>query len=1134
MLTIYKASAGSGKTFNLALEYIKALLGKKNPDGTYTLADLRKERRRHRHILAITFTNKATEEMKTRIIKELASLGNASSSDNPSEYAKILTQHFHCDLEALAKNASIALQQLLFDFNFFSVSTIDSFFQLVLRTFAREIDKPGNFEIELNNHLAMAMAASMMLRELETSEHPQSTPVGSWIKQLMEDKLEVGEKFNIFNSDEGESGVYGTMISFLSRMNDETFKENAADVLEYLSDPTRIDSFRRQLFASIRNFTIEVSAKAKAITEFFEKNGVDLVGSKMLNSTLTSRIRTWQTGKFSWEEKSAAIPAIASGEKTPLTSDYAKGKKPVLAGIEHMATDIATCFMRNSILSRIYTKVLDGIYYLGLMGHAARYIDRFRRENNLILLSDTNDLLGTIISDSDTPFIYERLGVQLQHYLIDEFQDTSRMQWHNLRPLIANSESTDNDNLIIGDEKQSIYRFRNADASLLHKKVAEDFPGSHRTRGNAEGENTNFRSYENIVKFNNEFFTTLADTLGADTYGNVVQNIAEKNIGKGGHVKLISYPASNEEGFAKFSLDYTAKEIRRLTEAGYRYSDITILVIRRKEGIKVVNYLVSEHPDIRISSDEALLINSNPTVRLILSVLQLVQASRQNNSISNEKEYATPHEISLIIRRLQYLLSRGHDLDSAISLVRSTENDTAADTISMINERHSSTLMSMVEYIESAFIDPETRERDKAFITAFNDHLADYCSTHNSDLHSFLQWWKLASDKFSVPSAEDVDAVRVMTVHKSKGLQSKCVIIPYFKASIVSQKQSDWYDSVPLPGISQDVIPPIMSLPVFKQLTDSCSPFRQQALEFRRENTLDALNLTYVAFTRAIAELTIIAGKEDSSTVAPWLTAGTASGKFGSARWQPLEIYPTPTDGTEEESTPTTKQKKPVQPFIFEFGESTLNSISDKDRRADEERKRSTLKAPEFKSTFRTDTDRYTCIEDPSQPEYLDSPDAASAPSDKLTATEEQIRGDLLHRVLSLIHRADDLDHAFDRVAQSRRIDRTRRTEYLDILKKAFADNPEHVRRWFIDFDHTLNERPIYLPERQATYRPDRVVWTNDDTVEIVDYKFTAAASDEHITQVRGYMYLLRAMGFGNVRAYLWYLLTGEIKEVRL
>jgi len=1116
MLTIYKASAGSGKTFTLALEYIKALLGKKQPDGSYCLADLRHERNRHRHILAITFTNKATEEMKTRIIKELNDIALSTGGNRPSDYARILTDTFHCDFDTLGHAAQLALQQLLFDFNFFNVSTIDSFFQLVLRTFAREIDKPGNFEIELNDYFAMSMAAAMMLRELDTTDRPYATAVGAWIKQLMEDKLDIGDKFNIFNADAGESGVYAAMVGFLNKMNNETFKEHSGEVLEYLQDTTKIETFRKEMKLAVKEFSDNVTARARKLKTFCAREGIDPRNEKMLDSTLLNRIDAWAAGKIEWKEDSKKILAIAAGDKSPFTADFAKGRKPVIAGLEDMAVDAARALVDNIAMHNIYVSLLDGIYYLGLMGHAMKYIDRFRRENNLILLSDTNDLLGTIISDSDTPFIYERLGVQLHHFLIDEFQDTSRMQWQNIRPLIANSEATDNDNLIIGDEKQSIYRFRNADATLLHSRVAKDFPTSHRKRGDSPGENTNYRSRETIVHFNNTFFRNLSEILKADTYDNVEQQVPTNKTGSGGHIKLLRYPASKAEIFDEFAHEYTVREIKRLTEAGYRYSDIAILVGRRADGEAIVNYIIANHPDIKVTSDEALLLTTNASVRLIISVLQLVQASRHKEKPTNTTGYATTREVGLIIQRLQYMLSLGMSLDKALEKLDISGDNSVADIIVTINKQRSSTLMSMIEFIEAKIIDHDTRERDKAFITAFNDCVADYCKVHNSDLHSFLRWWDISARNITIPSSEETDAVRVMTVHKSKGLQFECVIMPCFKTQIVSRNQSDWYTAVSLPGITTSAIPPIMSLPASTILLDEHSPFRSQACKFRMANTIDALNLTYVAFTRAISELTVIAGKDDESTVAPWLTLATTDPtQYGGAEWK----Y-------------TSTDSSGVALSVLEIGEPTRKTVTAGETARNVQKQKDMLAAPEFVSTFRSDLQQFTCIPDDDETDYELTPDAGATETDISANTEERRRGHLLHRVLSLMHTADDLGHAFERVAHARRLDPSRRKEYLNILTRAFANDNPLINRWFNNFISTLNERPVYLPERKVTYRPDRIVRTADNCVDIIDYKFTANQDTAHRTQVRGYMNVLRSMGYDNVRAYLWYMLSDTIEEV--
>ncbi len=1122
MLTIYKASAGSGKTFTLALEYIKALLGAKQPDGSYKPADLRRERNRHRHILAITFTNKATEEMKTRIIKELSDIAAYRPGCEPSDYARILAPFLHCDYETLAASASLALEQVLFDFNFFNVSTIDSFFQLVLRTFAREVDKPGNFDIELNDYFAMSMAAAMMLRELDTTERPYATPVGAWIRRLMEDKLEAGDRFDVFNTDSGDKGVHYAMVSFLSKMNNEDFKEHATEVMQYLEDPGRIDNFRRQMLTEMRRIIAETQAAAGKVLALCSTNGIDLTTEKMLNKTIVSRLYDWAAGNIDWTDSTSTIAGVANGSKSVLTADYKNGKKAVLSGLEELATKAVVTYTSSRTIMRIYPLVLDGIYYLGLMGHAMTYIDRFRRDNNLILLSDTNDLLGSIISTSDTPFIYERLGVQLHHFLIDEFQDTSRMQWHNLRPLLSNSEASDHDNLIIGDEKQSIYRFRNADAGLLHSRVAADFPHSHKLRGNDPGENTNYRSRENIVRFNNAFFSRLATSLGVDTYGNVVQTPSK--TGTGGLVKLITCPAPNKQAFNAFAHAYTASEIHRFLAAGYRASDIAILVDRRRDGEAIVNYLVANHPDIKVTSDEALLVNSNSTVRLIVSVLQLVEASRHKEPATDSHGYAGRREVALIIQRLQFLLSTGKNLTEAIDIIVNEGTESVSRRIDSINEHRSSTLMSLVEYIEATLVEPAVRERDKAFIIAFNDYVADYCATHTADLHSFLRWWRVSSSKLAIPSAEDTDAVKVLTVHKSKGLQYQCVILPSFITDIVSSFQSDWYSAVSLPGIAPDVIPPIMSLKASDILSAEDSPFCTQAKIFRDANTLDALNLAYVAFTRAVSELTVIGGGNRSGSVSPWLSAGTAD----------LADFESFAQVTRETITPDTPELNPgdTEVEVLLIGSPTKKS-ADADRQAkDEQRRRDILSAAKFESTFRSDLQQFTCIPADDAADYDDTTDYMAAVSDTFVASEERERGDILHRVLSLVHDRSDLEHAFERVAYSRRLDRERRREYAAILRQAFATDNPLIDRWFVDFSHTLNERPVYLPEREMTLRPDRVVCHSDGSVDIVDYKFTSRRHDDHITQVRGYLRLLKAMGYSQVRAWLWYLLSGDILEV--
>lgn len=1101
MLTIYKASAGSGKTFTLAYEYIKDLLGAKDEQGRYTLAALRGEGgHRHRHILAITFTNKATDEMKGRIVHELYDIATRNPDAN---YTRMLVKEFGCSEDQLAKAAGVALRQILFDFSLFNVSTIDSFFQTVLRTFAREVDKPGNFEVELNDRYAIAMGASMMLNDLNATLTPEATREGAWVKQFMEDKIEQGDGFDLFNR---KGTIHSAMVSFINRISHEDFKEKLPEVKEYLDDPVRLDSFRKELLRLIALKDADIKRQAKNIDSELSDAGIDL--AEAIEKSRLQRVMTWMTvAPVTDDFKAAGVNALADGNTDKLTRS---GKNAVILP-PGLADAFVTLFREARQWAtdrKIYNLILDGIYYLGFMGYTLNYIDEYRRENNIILLSDTNQLLRTIIGGSEAPFIYERLGTELHHFLVDEFQDTSKMQWDNLFPLVNNSHAEDYDNLVIGDEKQSIYRFRNADSSLLREKVASQFDRV-KPRGENPGENTNYRSYPAVVKFNNDLYSAIASSHKVQSYANVVQDTGPKHAGKGGHVVVKVLPSKKKSEYEAMVLPDLAERILEFRGRGYRFGDMAVLVRKRDEAETVVQYLAMEYGGrISVMSDESLLLTSCPTVRLIVSMLRLIQAARRPDTasdVASTSGYASKKEVELMLHRIEFHISNGSTPAEAISLVEKG-NPEINELVDYIDSLRSSTLMTLVEHVISTVISKEVRERDKAYVIAFRDCVADYCTRYSNDLHAFLRWWDASSEKLTIPGSDNEDAVRVMTIHKSKGLEMKCVLLPFMNYDMYKSSEEAWYTlEKPIPGIDPSLVPPLLSIPGRKELGDESSPVRGQYLRNVEAQTLDTLNTTYVATTRAVAELVLYTDDSASADcISSWISSSLP-----------------PADNIDDIDGGGK---------TYEYGAPTVYQKKDDDNKKDD--KPLTDSPAGFDAVFREDTQDFTRIPDDGEPEYEDDEDAAAGK--EIVSPDDLERGNVLHQVLSLVHKASDLEHAFERVAHARRLDSGKRREFIEILRHAFSGSESHelLRGWFHSFSRCVTERPIYVPSEGVNFRPDRVVWLPDGKVQIVDYKFTAHSLPGHHTQVRNYLRLMRQMGYTDAEGYLWYPLSGEIVAV--
>lgn len=1130
MLTIYKASAGSGKTYRLALEYVRLLLGVKDEaSGCYRL-DLPRytgaapRAAAHRHILAITFTNKATEEMKRRIVDELASL--ASDHADGSADCDLVTEliaEFGCTREELRAVAARALRSLLFDYHHFNVSTIDSFFQTVLRSFAREIDRQGDYSLELNDDLAVSTGIGLMLDDLNYGRPQRRAHIMEWIRNYTMDLVGKGKDGSLFN----RSGfLLRRLAAYVRKMGSEVFKKQSSEVLAYLEDPARMKAFTEAISNRIASLSAPLAERARGLIGHYRSSGFD---DAAIPSTVWRIIDTVITGEplnpvtaF----KSIGVRKVLGFDESGDTSFYVKkylpgGKNPVFppddftAGLCSLMQDCRAAAVESTVLRQI-AAACPSLEFLGFTWH---YINRFRTENNLILLSDTNDLLQRIIGESSAPFIYERIGVVLRHFLIDEFQDTSHMQWHNLKRLVENSLAEGCDNLIIGDEKQAIYRFRNSDSSLLHHVVMnEDFPDDSVLRGNNASENTNYRSAADIVRFNNALFTRIAANCGLEGYENTIQTPKKKDVP--GLVRIYDTAglASINGMPAEFAI--TAREIIRQHEAGYRWSDIAVLMRRRDEAEQMVSYLLKYHPGIRVLSDEALLLRNSPAVKTVVSMLKLVAESYGStppdrmNSTTGTPVFGTSGDIRLMISRYDYFHSDGYGSGDALrhaldAPAGDNEAQDINDSVADIRSSHASGLVSLVETIIAKKVPPSRRVSEYAYLAAFQDEVIGYCSKFNPSVHAFLEWWDEASAKLAISAGTGQDAVAVMTVHKSKGLQWACVHVPFGDWELVRNDDNVWIHPH-LDFVDPAVVPPLLAVDINAASAMPGSPLYAEAMRNRSEQLVDNVNTTYVAYTRPERELTVCfrARKQAGAEVFKALAA-PAAGKDPEFCTD-LAAYMRENSGDGP---------------VFQLGEPTAPLP-----RQETVSPSGVHRSGDYRVYLRPDTSRYTTIDDVTADagdimSDSERPDETSLHEPLLPENLRQAaeRGIHLHSVMADIDSLSDIDTALARAAVRLRLEPDVTAEYTAIISRAFDSAGEHVDRWFADGVTALREQSIYVPERDITLRPDRIVIDGDGSVEVVDYKFTAEPLPGHRRQVEGYVALLRSMGYEKVTGYLWY-----------
>lgn len=931
MINIFKASAGSGKTHTLSKTYLDLLLK----------AD---SKTAYRNILAVTFTNKATEEMKERILRDLAEEGKT----NP--------------------RAREILINLLHDYGSFSVSTIDKFFQQALRAFSRELGSSGNYQIELDK---ASLTKEAMDRVLDDLTEKDKDLLGWFTKQL-ETALDNGESFHL------ESSLY-------------EMAEEFGDVNEK--------------FTYDKKKLTELKEKCKEIVDTFHK---DVYENALCIDTTT------------WGKTAAKGLAQYAGAQTKYKDSVKAANATTLAKL----AETAGCEAMYALMNpqgrrwkeyRTARMVENVIFTLGLAEEFYSKLAIIEEEKGVISLDESTSLLRDIIDGSDAPFIYEKLGVRFNHFLLDEFQDTSVVQWENFKPLLANSVSEGYSNIIVGDVKQSIYRWRNSDWNLLDKEIEENFKGKVEVITLKE----NWRSTQSIVNFNNEFFTFAADNLGLSTiYADVKQEVKVEDSQEG----------CVTVDFCEDELEMIDGYIEQAVAAGAKMSDMAILLRTNGEGKKVAEYLLSK--GYSVISDDSLDLKSSLIIRKIVSYLH----SLCNNSDS-----------------LNTYLSESLEIDS---------------------EREYHSLLDLVDGVikDLSETHPDEIKGQTLFIQSFMDDILEWTSIHGNDLRQYLKHWE--ESKIAISSPNDPNAIRITTVHKSKGLAFPIVIFPFAEKVGLFKEDTLWchLDSDAEMGESFNSIFPVV---LGKSSGDS---FFSESLKNEMEmQRIDNLNIFYVCLTRARKEMHIIAKNPPKS-----LIDGKSSPNDLS---QLLYLY--------------------CEQNGYTFGSPY---------RWNEASKKEDSEIEEFDAEYET----YGMNPEACSRRFVASSDAWDYFSEEGIGQSKRLRGIEQHALLSRIRTSDDAPEVLRSIEPQTR----------ELLLERISAHSE----WFSPELKTLNEVAI-IDSFGNTNRPDRVLVDEEGRVTVIDFKF-GEEDEKYSGQVRRYMRLFREMGYGEVSGYIWYVPIDKIIQV--
>ncbi len=1139
LLELQRASAGSGKTFTLAKKFLWYFLTIRTAGDKRRLRTNAELNDSLSHILAVTFTNKATNEMQQRIVEKLYDLAYPekylarNSSGRLPDYLDEFCKDLNVTQDELSRLCRKALSILLNNYSDFQVSTIDSFFQLVLRTFAYESDLNDSYQIELDSEFLRKVGIDSTLEDINNEK--ASSEVSYWIDELMKRSRMKGEKWNIFQKKEKRSS-YELLLSALKKLETEDFKQIRDELENYFkNNPDFILLYER--------LTDKYAPLPKKAFDDL-KSKAQLLISKLEPFEDSHNSRKHLGRMYGHANKVLACRYDKKPEKafTVIPDDFFQEDNSKFTGILKAYPDldknIGEYYIDFSKSLENWEKVLDSrVYrnwllysenfpYLGLLNIVLKKRKEYLEENNAVELAETNSILNRIIGDDDTPFIYERLGTRLNHFLIDEFQDTSKLQWLNLRPLISESLSRGNEDLIIGDAKQSIYRFRNADPSLITHTVPGTFPDLT-MKGNSIAENTNWRSDKRIVRFNNEFFYFLSSKITdpvsvepgrinfMELYSNVRQ--ASNKTSEAGYVEVNLIKKSPKgRGGEDEAFDFSPLApgiVNELRSRGFRMRDIAFLVSFNDQGESIIESftaynasLAADDPNkIEFISEQSLKLSSSVGVNLIVTSLETINRGIDPQIRSGlEANYKGRADWTDIKYNFSMFALRHPGLSTPDLLEAFLQKGSDFDAIrEMLADMQSVSLPALVEAISATFLPEDMLHTDAAYLAAFQDIVLEYCESHPTDIASFLEWWNRKKNSVSIASPEETDAVRVMTIHKSKGLEFPCVIIPFadgmFSPKNVKHPEWRWVkpDLIEAEGFA---MPPF--LPV--DTTSSLENTSHESLlyEYRDMRDMDLLNSLYVGFTRAEKELYIYSSVSTRPSGAPVYEYLDEFFKQAVAMAEDMAI--------EEHSMPDISRLQGVEECRqwtvgrkYEYG--AISSAV--------EQSPSVI----IDSYIARQTPEYIKYKETDVPDVVDGEDLTEEDSDPRS------EGNLFHAIMENVVTESDIDSSARKLAIKGLVSTQKSQEMVAFIKEHLERSG--VEEWFNGSYRVLNERSLIKGGLQPI-RADRIMIDKKGNAIVVDYKFGKEEKPKkYSNQLYEYMERLKATGiFKSVKGYLWYV----------
>lgn len=1110
-LTVYRASAGSGKTFTLAVEYISLLV--KDPEN-------------YQHILAVTFTNKATQEMKMRILSQL--YGIANSLQSSQQYFNKVKEKTNMPDAVIRNNARAALTLLIHRYNNFRILTIDAFFQQVLRNLAHELGQTANLRVDLNNEEITEKAVDQMIESLEKGQ-----PVLQWISTYINNSIEDDNGWNII----GKIKTFGTNIF------KDFYKAHEANLKEQLSNADDFKVYETTLRKRRNDIRKTFNGKAKSILNEIKNANLDIPSN-------------YRSGLYKYLTDSAIAPltnkplkaGVLKANESPQNWTSSKCAKADKQQIQTLAAEVLSAQLSELIAYnndnwnefQSIQLTLSHLSELRLLHAIADAVDNLTKDTNRFMLSNTQALLKELIADSDTPFIFERIGARLKHVMIDEFQDTSTIQWQNFQVLLANCMAQElSQNLIVGDIKQSVYRWRQGDWGILNN-IEKSF--AHQ-KIRLETLDYNYRSEKRIIDFNNAFWEQCVantakevaqdDAEKAEIVQKAYEDVAQKThkTTENGFVKISLYPSKSMKEAVLEELIETIKELFNNGYGGKNQSKIAILV-RSKSNIQdIVNALLQSFGnEINIVSDEAFRLDASLSVNIIVSAMHL---------LTHPDDVLTRGKLVKLYNQ-EVLKKPLTDTDLLVSINESNNIDTKnidkKERRKLATEQQMAKLNSqlppeyvanrelllglpIVDLVDKLFMlfGLDQLEGQSSYICTLYDTLNDFLKDHTADIDDFINEWENSLSSKTIQS-DEIEGIRIMTIHKSKGLEFDNVIIPFCNWEM-EKKGTLWCETKNKPA-------PYNKLPLlpidFSRDKLIGTVFEDDYKEEHFQNIVDNLNLLYVAFTRASKNLFVF-GLRQGKTTLDNIAKGTPPGNRSYAIELALRQVSEQLQGSSL-SFPDDIGSE----IHFEYGTLAPETHEKEHAVADNP---FLIKPDKHIVSIATYPQAATFKQSNKSIEFVKGEDVD--PSDR---TRYIKIGNVLHQLFSTIYTTADIPARLNELEQQGIIynDEITSAQLRTRIEDAIT-NPQ-VQEWFSKRWQLYNECTILEYNKDTNemeeHRPDRVMTDGKEFV-VVDFKF-GKEREEYKKQVQQYMEILIRMGHKKVSGYLWYVVKNNVVEVKI